>query len=224
MSFFTVANFANWQFWQDSDGSGDGFGSGGFYGEQKVAWDGPNKIIYINEGVTNIDVKADIYSAFKEWILGNLEAPDGGPPGSAWPEAITAIGGEPLNDTLNVGSTFFLENGWRIQPFASKTPYILTVNGNIYTREAGENPFLFAEGVSVNLTRSNIVDQVVATSTLSVGDRTAIANEVWGTSTLGYATGSGVYGGLVKAIDSDLGVVDTKVDKTLTKGEFLALK
>jgi hypothetical protein len=187
---------------------------------QKVSWDGYNKIIYVNEGVTTLDIKKDIYSAWKEWVLSSPEYPTA----STWPEAISAIGGEPLNDTLNVGSTFFLENGWRIQPLASKTPYILTVNGNIYTREAGGNPFLFAEGVSVNLTRSNIVDQVVATSALSSVDLANIATEVWGTSTLSYTAGSNVYGGLVKGIDSDLGVVDTKVDKTLTKGEFLALK
>ena len=214
MSFFTTANFGNWQFWGVYDTAN------GLYGDQKVAWDGENRIIYVAEGVTTLDVKVDIYSAWKEWILGSVEKP----PASSWPEAISAIGGEPLNDTLNVGSTFFLENGWRIQPIASKNPYILTVTGNIYTREAGGNPFLFAEGVSVNLTRSNLVDQVVATSTLTANDKSDIAAEVWGTSTLGYTTGSNVYGGLVKAIDSDLGVVDTKVDKTLTKGEFLALK
>jgi hypothetical protein len=215
MSFFTTANFGNWQFWGVYDPPN------GLYGDQKVAFDGYNKIIYVADGVRTLDVKADIYSAWKEWVLGNK---DGVPAGSAWPIAISAIGGEPLNDTLNVGSTFFLENGWRIQPLASKTPYILTVNGNIYTREAGGNPFLFAEGVSVNLTRSNIVDQVVATSALSSVDLANIATEVWGTSTLSYTAGSNVYGGLVKGIDSDLGVVDTKVDKTLTKGEFLALK
>ena len=202
-------NYGTWWQWDPNQ-----------YPNQKVAFDAYEKIIYVNEGVTTLDVKIDIYSAWKEWVLASPEYPTA----STWKEAISAIGGEPLNDTLNVGSTFFLENGWRIQPFASKNPYILTVNGNIYTREAGGNPFLFAEGVSVNLTRSNIVDQVVATSSLSSGDLASIAAEVWGTSTLVYTTGSNVYGGLVKAIDSDLGVVDTKVDKTLTKGEFLALK
>lgn len=187
---------------------------------QKVSWDGFNKIIYVNEGVTTLDVKVDIYSAWKEWSLASPEDPSP----ISWPEAISAIGGEPLNDTLNVGSTFFLENGWRIQPFATKNPYVLTVNGNIYTREAGGNPFLFAEGVSVNLTRSNLVDQIVASSTLTEADKNAIADKVWGESILGYQTGGTNFGGLVRGIDSDLGVVDTKVDKTLTKGEFLALK
>lgn len=213
MSFFTTANFGNWQFWSIYDPGN------GLFGNQKVVFDGYKKIIYVVEGVTEINVKDDVYSAWKEWIIGNVENPNG----VVWPEAVSAIGGEPLNDTLNVGSTFFLENGWRIQPFASKTPYILTVDGNIYTREAGGNPFLFAEGVSVNLTRSNIVDQIVASSTLTQADKDAIVEQVWKYTTL-TNTGTNTFGSLVKDIDSDLTVVDTKVDKTLTKGEFLALK
>ena len=201
-------NYGTWWQWDPNQ-----------YPNQKVAFDAYEKIIYVNEGVTTLDVKIDIYSAWKEWVLNSPEYPL-----PSWQkEAISAIGGEPLNDTLNVGSTFFLENGWRIQPFASRTPYILTVNGNIYTREAGGNPFLFAEGVSVNLTRSNIVDQVVATSTLRDQDITNIVANVWSRSTL-INTGASTYGQLVKDIDSDLTVVDTKVDNTLKKGEFLALK
>jgi hypothetical protein len=189
------------------------------YPNQKVAFDAFAKIIYVNEGVTVLDVKIDIYSAWKEWVLNSPEYPL-----PSWQlEAISAIGGEPLNDTLNVGSTFFLENGWRIQPFASKNPYVLTVNGNIYTREAGGNPFLFAEGVSVNLTRSNLVDQLVASAAITQADYENIAAYVWARSTTPN-TGASTYGQLVKDIDSDLTVVDTKVDNTLKKGEFLALK
>ena len=213
MGFFTTAAYTYWQFWEEYDPSN------GTFGTQKVAWDGNNKIIYIVEGVRSIDVKVDIYSAYKEWILG---AVDEFPP-MGYEEAISAIGGEPLNDTLNVGTTFFLENGWRIQPAPSSQPYVLTVDGNLYTREAGGNPFLFAEGVSVNLTRSNLVDQVVATSTIRGSDREAIAADVWGYA-LSEPTGSLTYGQLVKDIDSDLSDVNTEVRKTLTKGEFLALK
>ena len=212
-------NYGNWRFWDDSDGSGGGFGSGNFYGTQKVAFDGVNRIIYVSEGVTELDIKIDVYSAWKEWILGNQENPNG----ANWPIAISAIGGEPLSDVLNVGSTFFLENGWRIQPVPSKTPYILSVNGNIYTREAGGNPFLFAEGVSVNLTRSNLVDQLVATAAVTEQDYINIAQKVWEYTKL-INTGTNSYGTLVKEIDSDLTDVKTQVNKTLKKGEFLALK
>lgn len=214
-------NYNNWQFWRDSDGPGYAYGGGDLtFSGQKVTFDGYTKIIYVNEGVTSLDIKADIYSAWKEWVLVSPEEPSVG----NWPIAITAIGGEPLNDTLNVGSTFFLENGWRIKPYESRTPYIITVNGNIYTREAGGNPFLFAQGASVNLTRSNLVDQLVATSTITQGDLENIAAKVWGTSTLNYTAGSPVFGGTVNGIDSDLTVTKERVDKTLTLGEYLAFQ
>lgn len=206
MSFIYFNYGTNWQ-WDPNQ-----------YPNQKVAFDAYKKIIYVNEGVTELDVKIDIYSAWKEWITNSPEFP-----APAWQkEAISAIGGEPLNDTLNVGSTFFLENGWRIQPFASTQPYILTVNGNIYTREAGGNPFLFAEGVSVNLTRSNLVDQLVANAAVTEADVAEIASRVWSQLRSGAISGS--YGELVNNIDSDLSIVNTKIDKTLTTGEFLALK
>jgi len=136
-------NYNNWWNWED-------------YPNQKVVFDGPNKTIYVNEGVTTLDVQVDIYSAWKEWITNSPE----NPLPSAYLRAITAIGGDPITDTQNVGITYFLENGWRIQPAASKNAYTLTVEGNIYTREIGETPFLFAEGVSVSLVRSNIVDLI----------------------------------------------------------------
>ena len=211
MGFMTTIRYGTWWDWLPDDEGG--------YPNQKVAFDAFAKIIYVNEGVTELDVKIDIYSAWKEWYLNSPQFPYA----SASETAISAIGGEPLNDTLNVGSTFFLENGWRIQPFASKNPYILTVNGNIYTREAGGNPFLFAEGVSVNLTRSNLVDQLVASASISETDYNNIANKVWEYSQL-INTGASSFGQLVKDIDSDLTVVDTKVDKTLTTGEYLAFK
>ena len=201
-------NYGTWWQWDPNQ-----------FPNQKVAFDAYTKIIYVNEGVTELDVKIDLYSAYKEWVQSSPEYPN-----PFWQkEVISAIGGEPLNDTLNVGSTFFLENGWRIQPAPSKKPYILTVNGNIYTREAGGNPFLFAEGVSVNLTRSNLVDQLVATSSLTAQQISDISREVWRYNTT-IDTGNQSYGQLVKYIDSDLSIVKTEVDKTLKKGEFLALQ
>lgn len=207
MSFFTYVRYGTQWDWRPEE-----------FPNQKVSFSSFEKIIFVNEGVTELDVKTDIYSAWKEWIIASPEYPY---PSSA-EQAISAIGGEPLNDTLNVGSTFFLENGWRIKPFASTQPYILTVNGNIYTREAGGNPFLFAEGVSVNLTRSNLVDQLVANAAVTEADVAEIASRVWTQLRSGAVSGS--YGELVNNIDSDLSIVNNKIDKTLTTGEFLALK
>jgi len=152
------------------------------YPNQKVVFDGPNKIIFVAEGVTELDVRIDLYSAWKEWVQYSSEFPES----AVWLKAFSVVGGDPITDTVDLGVTYFLENGWRIQPFARKSPYTLTIKGNIYTREAGETINKFAEGVSVSLERSNIVElitvEALATS-ITPDDVTAIANaaadQVW---------------------------------------------
>lgn len=141
-----VFNYGNWNYWSVYDPAND------LYGNQKVVFDGINKIIFVSEGVTELDVGEDVYSGWKEWIK------DPAHQNAQYKKAFTTIGGDPITDEQNVGVTYFLENGWRIQPAAVGKSYVLTVNGNIYTRETGGSPFLFAEGVSVSLVRSNIVD------------------------------------------------------------------
>jgi len=178
------------------------------YPNQKVVFDGPTKTIFVNEGVTELDVKEDIYSAWKEWSIYSTEQGTA----TTWPKAITAIGGDPITADQNVGTTFFLENGWRIQPFASKDPYVLTVNGNIYTRETGENPFLFAEGVSTSLVRSNIVD-LIRVEALGVNitntDIAAIADSVWDEALSDHVTA---------------GTTGNKLGKIATKIQDIALR
>ena len=163
----------------------------GGFPNQKVAFDGATKTIFVNEGVTTLDVKTDLYSAWKEWNIGSTEAPEP----RVWEKAFTAVGGDPITDTQDLGTTYFLENGWRIQPFESKTSYTLTIEGNLYTREAGETPFFFAEGVSVSLVRSNIVDLITVESvgvSLTDQDITNIANaaadQVWDEQLDGHQT------------------------------------
>jgi len=188
-------NYGNWWNWAD-------------YPDQKVVFDGPTKTIFVSEGVTELDVKVDIYSAWKEW---SIYSPEQGT-ASTWPKALTAIGGDPITDDRNVGTTYFLENGWRIQPFASKDPYVLTVEGNIYTRETGQNPFLFAEGVSTSLVRSNIVD-LIRVEALGVNitntDIAAIADSVWDEALVDHVT---------------VGTTGNKLGKIATKIQDIALR
>ena len=62
----------------------------------------------------------------------------------------------------------------------------MTINGNLFTREVGENPFLLAAGVSVSLVRSNIVD-LIRVESLSANItqedidaiKVAVADQVW---------------------------------------------
>ena len=61
MSTLTT-NYGYWEFWAPYSPSD------GYYGNQKVTFDGENKRILVNEGVTDISVKSDIYSNWKEWM------------------------------------------------------------------------------------------------------------------------------------------------------------
>lgn len=164
-----IYNYNNWWRWAPREEGGAPF--------QKVTFSGPERIIYVAPDVTELDVKIDIYSAWKEWNLYSQEAPHA----TVWPEAISVIGGEEIASDVQVGATFFLENGWRIQPFIGTSAYTLSILGNLYTREVGDNPFLFAQGVSVSLTRSNIVDLIrieSLTANITDEDLAAIAQNV----------------------------------------------
>lgn len=155
-----IFNFGHYEFWEAYDPNND------FFGTQLVSFDGIERIIYVNEGVTSLDVKDDIYSAWKEWVKYQDNA--------KYAQAFTAIGGQPITNILFVGTTYFLENGWRIQPWPGE--YVLTIDGNIFTREPGENPMVPVSGVSVSLSRSNLVDLIVAEPVLSGNLAITISN------------------------------------------------
>jgi hypothetical protein len=144
-------NYGYYEFWEAYVPADD------TYGGQKVTFDGTYRIIYVNEGETELDVQIDLYSNWKEWVQVRDHA--------KYAQAFTAIGGQPISDIQSVGITYFLENGWRIQPWPGD--YILTIDGNLYTREAGENPIIPVSGVSTALTRSNLVDLIIAEPVLS---------------------------------------------------------
>lgn len=137
-----------------------------------VTFDGPNKLILVNDGVTELDVRVDIYSDWKEWMLGH----DGIIP-SRYIDAVENIGGQPLPGGRVVGSTFFLINGWRIKPYSGS--YQLRVNGNLYTTE-GDSPFVDADGylnnIRIESTVSTLVEALQIPAVESAGD---IALEVW---------------------------------------------
>lgn len=168
-----IYNYNNWWRWAPKE---EGPVAGG-RPNQKVTFDGPNRIIYVAPEVEVLDVKEDIYSAWKEWVIFSPQEPRP----AIYPEAISVIGGEEISSDASVGATFFLENGWRIQPYVDVRAYTLSINGNLYTREVGDNPFLFAQGVSVSLTRSNIVDLIRVeslTANITEADLAAIAASV----------------------------------------------
>lgn len=159
--------FADWTFWEDSDPAN------GFFGQQKVTFDGPNKLILVNFGETELDFRVDVYSAWKEWSLdpnhNNLK----------YLSAISVIGGDPLPGNRVLGTTFFLENGWRMRTWNGD--HSLTVTGNVFTRE-GEPIFIATTEpvtTTINLNTSTLVETILPQITIDQSTIDGIADAVW---------------------------------------------
>jgi hypothetical protein len=85
----------------------------------KCTFDGENKLIYINSNVTTLNVKEDIYSAFKRWMFRATNA--------KYEMGIRTIGGDPISPGVSAGEMYFLINGWQIY-----TDHNVKVNGVLY--------------------------------------------------------------------------------------------
>ena len=88
----TVFNYGHWDLWQ-------------LY--QKVTFDGANRIIRVNPGVTELNIKSDIYSDWKDWVNSKDD-------NAVWLPAIRTIGGDPTVEGQFAGDIYFLINGWKL--------------------------------------------------------------------------------------------------------------
>ena len=89
---FAVANYGFWNLWR-------------LY--HKVTFDGANRIIRVNDGVTDLEIKSEVYSAWKEWASST-------PDNATWPPAIRTIGGDPTVGSQKAGDIYFLQNNWKL--------------------------------------------------------------------------------------------------------------
>jgi len=126
----------------------------------KVTFDGPNKLILIGYGITDIDIKVDIYSDWKEWaeLRDNLK----------YEAALRTVGGDPTVGSAFLGSTYFLINGWRIRTWEGN--HELNMDGNLFVDGGGS---LFVNTlrpwtVQTSILRSNLVDIVVVSGSSQV--------------------------------------------------------
>lgn len=136
----------------------------------KVTFDGDNRLIIVNNGETSINVNVDIYSEWKAWLLASDNI--------KYPIAVSAIGGDPIGGARYLGTTFFLENGWKIRPYEGN--HALSIDGNLYTRDES-SPFVQTIGsynVLISMQVSNLVD-TISTSGGSSGTPSEIADAVW---------------------------------------------
>jgi hypothetical protein len=119
-------------------------------------FDGPNRLIVLTPGTTDITVE-DMWSRWIDWMLTSDN--------SKYLPAMRTVGGDPLSDTKDLGTTFFMLNGWRIRP--QEANHWLTIEGNIYTDPSGFSPFVSTLGsytVTIVMQVSNLSDATFAQS------------------------------------------------------------
>lgn len=140
-----------------------------------VTFNGPSKLILVNNGITSLDVGIDLYSDWKEWLLiGN---------NTQFLPAFRTIGGDPTVAGQKVAPYFFLLNGWKIKPYSGN--HVLSIVGNLFS-EDGSSPFVSADGgvnvliVSSTSSSATLVETGVSGLTPSESDLlTTIPNRVW---------------------------------------------
>lgn len=120
----------------------------------KVTFDGPNKLIIVNNGVSDINVEQDLYSDWKEWTLIRDY--------SKYDNAMRVIGGDPTVAGDFAGSTFFVTNGWQIY-----VDHAVNFDGNMFSDDFA-SPFVTPENTHILSQKfTNLVDKVTPdTSTL----------------------------------------------------------
>jgi hypothetical protein len=186
----------------------------------KVTFDGIAKIIHVNDGVTALNWKNDVYSAWKEWAeLVNHD-------NLAFLQAMRSTGGDYITSdgTRRVGGTFFLMNGWRLKTWSGT--HRLVIEGNVYTEE-GDPIYIPHDGnfgVVIEQTLSSLVETVTTqgagtgTGTTVVPTPSEIAGAVWDTNAISYVQ-SGSFGqfmNMIKAMTestaNDVAIMKPKLD------------
>lgn len=167
---------------------------------EKATFDGPNKIITIVNGETEIDAQRDLYSAWKRWVLINDNA--------KYLQAFRTVGGDPIGAGQTVSAYFFLLNGWRVRSWEGD--HFLTVDGNLFVDEGG-SPFIPTLGdhqivISLVVSPQSITTSVTTTAgVLTQQDKADITNGVW--TEPSSAGGADSMGELQRDIKTDTGLI-----------------
>lgn len=138
----------------------------------KVTFDGVNRLIIVNDGVTELDAQIDLYSDWKEWISWGDNA--------KFLPAMRTVGGDPTTGVKFIAPYFFLTNGWKIRPYEGN--HTLIINGNLFVDEPGiygHNLTVPTLGpYTVTIVLSTTSDAIIAAAAITEQDKLDIADRV----------------------------------------------
>lgn len=72
----------------------------------KVDFNGEQRIIYVHPEVTTLDIRADVYTSWVDWLVlrDNMK----------FPPAVRSTGYDPIGGGVYTGDVYFLINGWKL--------------------------------------------------------------------------------------------------------------
>ena len=136
---------------------------------EKVSFNGTTKRITVNAGVTALDIREDVYSAWVRWV----ELDDN----ARFRLAMRVSGFDPIPGGFT-GATYFMTNGWKLE----YDPNTVAIAGVLYSDDyatpywSAANQPIYPATVS-SLVNSAVVTQNVVTGTALTQEQTAQA--VW---------------------------------------------
>jgi hypothetical protein len=135
--------------------------------EEKVSFNGVTKQITVNSGVTALDIRADVYSAWVRWTQRE-----------PWSVHAMRFSGADVIPGGETGVTFFLINGWKL----IYDPSLVAASGVLYSDDYA-TPYWSTAGAAIYpATVSALVNSAVSYQNVVTGTAatpTEIADAVW---------------------------------------------
>lgn len=134
--------------------------------DDKVSFNGVTKRITVNSGVTELDIRADVYSAWVRWVERYQN--------SQYLAAMRFTGLDPIPGGFT-GDTYFMINGWKL----CYDPNVVAVAGVLYSDDY-DTAYWSVDSVSpIYPARvSSLVNTSVSTQNVVTGDPDTIAAAV----------------------------------------------
>ena len=128
----------------------------------KVDYDGASKIIYVHPEVTSLDIRADVYSGWIDWVVLRDNA--------KFLPALRYTGYDPIGGGQYTGDSYFLTNGWKLSVDLAK----VRVTGVLFSDDYDTAYYTTSLVAQYPATVSSLVNTVVVSSPSSISP-----SDVW---------------------------------------------